>query len=248
MAVDARRRLEVQSVRFATVLATDPDVMLEPDRTLREPWALLEREASDAVDTILSRRPDVMAARRSLEATVARTEGADADVWSPDLLVGLEQRYLGDSSQDIEDGTTYGAAFRWTVTAPDMRRVRERMAEELQARVRLVGAQQDALAEVRAARIDVERSGAAIPLAREALAASESNLEVQRERFRAGAALTLEVLQAQGLHAEARADLAASVMAHDLAQARWLAAAGLLERDALPTSDAPGGGDSEEGP
>jgi len=247
-AVTAHSNLETQSVRLANVLSVDPAVLLDPSNAIDEPWTLLG--ASTAIDpgVVLANRPDVAAARLALEATVSRTEEADARVWAPDLLVGVEQRYLGDSSQDIAPGSTYGASLRWTFSGPGLRRVREREAEERAARVQLVGRQQDALAELRTALQDVERTGARLPLAQQALAASEDHVEIQRERFRAGTALALEVVQAQGLHAQSRADLAANIVAHNLAQARLLAATGMLDRSTLSSPAAPPTGDPEDQP
>jgi len=239
-AESAHERLETQSIRLANVLSTDPSVLLDPEGALLEPWNLLVRDPAVDPRVVLANRPDVTAARMALEAAIAHTEEAQANVWSPDIAVGLEQRYLGDSSRDIADGTTYGASLQWTFSVPGLRRVREHEAEERAARVRLVGRQQDVLAELREALVDVDRTESRLPLAREAVAAAEGHLEIQRERFAAGMALALEVVEAQGLHAESRAGLAASVVDHNLAQVRLLAAAGVLDRSAFsrdPTGD-----------
>lgn len=60
---------------------------------------------------------------------------------------------------------------------------------------------------------------------------AEMNHRISQSRFREGTAIALEVLDAQQVIAQARLNLARHVVDFNLAQARLLAAAGLIDAE-----------------
>ena len=74
-------------------------------------------------------------------------------------------------------------------------------------------------------------------MAKEGLASARANLNISMARFRAGTAIALEVFDAQDTLAQARLNLARSIVAFNTAQLSLLAATGAISREAVLGGD-----------
>jgi outer membrane protein len=112
-------------------------------------------------------------------------------------------------------------------------RRRESQAEARAARRDAAGVRRELRTAVLVARTDVSRTQAELARVRHLREGALATLEAQRTRYELGAASLLELLDAQAVEQEARAQVIDAELAHALAQAELLGRAGTLEQRVL---------------
>jgi len=175
----------------------------------------------------VARRPDVRAAGAGVSAVRRDLSGARNSWLIPSLRLAASGGGLGGSLGGLQDRQIYTAALQWEVGFDQFSRVRRQESRLRQEELRFsmlrdavhaeVGA---ALAALQSARARVRASGPEVQAAREALDLAEA-------RFRNGAGLLLEVLDARGIlsaaqssQVRARLDLQEAALALRLATGR----------------------------
>ncbi|MBI4558691.1 MAG: TolC family protein [Candidatus Hydrogenedentes bacterium] len=136
-----------------------------------------------------------------------------------------------DRHQDVglAGRTDLSIGLMWSISFAKRDRLREVKIAEERAQLRAEQLEEIALGEVRSAQSAIESSSARIGFAENELEAAETNHRIALTRYREGVAIALEVLDAQQAIAQARLNLARYVIDFNLAQARLLASAGLID-------------------
>ena len=173
--------------------------------------------------------PSVRAARAAYEAAVAsRRSVANDGLPTVDAYgqVGAVRTFAATSAPVGAVGVTATVPlFEGGGRMADLRGAR---ADEEAARLALEAEERAVEADLRAAERTARDAQRALDVARAARALAEEELERASERYRAGAAASLEVTQAQADRAEAAAADVAALGAYNLAIVRWWAARGGL--------------------
>ncbi|MBI2432042.1 MAG: TolC family protein [Candidatus Hydrogenedentes bacterium] len=137
--------------------------------------------------------------------------------------------------EDFERQERYGIWLNWSLSFAKFDRIREQRATAEIAGLRADRAEEAAIAEVHQAQYDIQSAMQALALANDEVAASETSHRLSRARFTAGTAIAFEVLDAQDALADARLKVARYSADLNLAQARLLTAAGLIDGNFHPT-------------
>lgn len=199
----------------------------------RMPFAPLPRlDPGSAIERAVSMREDLRSAR--LKVTAAERELAAA---RGELLPSLH------ATADYGDiGATAGSAEPTYSVAANLRvplfnkgrtqaRVIERQADLAQRRAELADLQNGVSYDVQLALRDLEAAAEQVTVAESAVALATQALTQAQDRFRAGVASNIEVVQAQQAEAGARESHIASLFAHNLAKAALARALGVGEQD-----------------
>ncbi|MBI2434952.1 MAG: TolC family protein [Candidatus Hydrogenedentes bacterium] len=133
-----------------------------------------------------------------------------------------------DQNVGLEGRTNLAVGLVWTFSFNKRDRLRELKVRKESDQLRAQQLEERATGEVRSAQSAMESSSKRIRFAENELEAAETNRRIALARFREGTAIALEVLDAQQAIAQARLNLARHVVDHNLAQARLLAAAGVI--------------------
>lgn len=208
------------------------------DRPQLRPAAALD--PADAVARALDRRADLAALDSSLESArqaLAAAKGGRL----PSLVAHGDIGRVGPSPDDLE--TTYTVAAALKVPLFTAGEVAGRV-EEAQARVSALQAQRADLVqrielEVRTALLDLGAADARARVAERAAGVAEAQLEQTRDRFAAGVADGVEVVQAQEAVATAHDNRIASLLDDNRARVALARALGVAAEDLAPADSAP---------
>ena len=228
--IRARALWRTASVRLAQTIRADPSIPLDPVESQLSPVSLPLPEKGTEDRRQALGRPDVEAARKNLDAAASRKTAAWWDLFGPDLAAGVGTINLGEDTDDLRSRHEYGVVLLWGLSIEKIGRIHQRQAEEEAARLRVADVQDRALSEIEIVRREIESAQERIPFAHEALDAANTNLRITMARFREGTAIALEVFDAQDTLAQSRFDLARTIASFNLAQVRFLAASGVLDR------------------
>jgi outer membrane protein TolC len=229
--VQAHNLLQHVSSRLVHVLQLDAATLLEPAENRLRPQRYLHAiPTSTSSDFGLNARPDVQEANERVRAAKDYASSAMWELFSPELRAELGHVEIGRSSDDLGGRDQWGALLLWTLSVDEVGQLRKRKAEEQAARLRSLRVSDLARHEIRNAARDLDAAAERIPLAGSGLEAAQSNLRLSEARFKAGAAIMLEVLDAQNVLADAHLNLARAIVAYNSSQARLLAATGAITR------------------
>ena len=228
--VEARSEMRLASAALVRVLHLDPAVSLGP---AEEELSLEERVPLDTplpalLESAYASRPEIAGARARLAAAEAEREGTRIGPLLPRLRFDASYDAFGPNPGDFKDREIYRAAVEWDLDAALFpardeadARVREAKYAFASLRDRLAEEVVSGLERARAAR---ERLGAADAR----VAASEEALRLADARRRGGAALLIEVLDAQAALTRARTDRLEATLEFNRSQARLAHAVGAL--------------------
>ena len=202
------------------VEAREPTAMKPLDEALEEGYA---RAAGDRPTLRILDAAVKLAREELVRARAARRPG-----------VGLNVTY-GDSStlfaSDVNSTQVVLAAelplFKGGALKAEERRTREGLAEQEE---RTEFARRAVFLEVKQAWLDVGEAWRRIGVTRKSLAAASENARVTGERYRAGAAIVLELVDAQILLLGTRTSVLQALMDYGTALARYHLACGDVER------------------
>ena len=227
--IQARNMLIDTSTRLAVLLRLDSDILLVPEEDRLKP-AHYYLPPEIVLDDGAGGRPDIQAVHKRAEAAQLSSSAAKWDLFAPELRAEITEIEIGDTTNELEDQSQRRGLILWTFSPVDFGVTRQRRAEENLARLRLVEAEDRARAEIRRAKEGLKAARDRIPLAGRGLDAARDTLRLSEARFKAGTAISLEVLHAQNLLAEARFNLTRAIVEYNSAQARMLAATGAIDR------------------
>jgi outer membrane protein TolC len=248
--LQAERRVRRASINLAAALDLDPSVMLSPredaveERTLVSP----DDDPGPLLERALASRPEIAGAREALEAERSDRAGEIARVAAPRIETFYQDGSTGERFDDLSGLRRYGVSATWTLSVGELRGIRTSSDRIEEAALALRQAEQEVRADVERALIDARTAAARTLKAREALEAAEAALRISQVRFRNGAALAIEVLQAEQALEQARLSEVAALVDYNQAQVRLRSQVGPLAPEDLALPLPPTGPATSAGP
>jgi outer membrane protein TolC len=227
---EAEAAVREASVRLATVLGLDPQVVLVPIET-RPAAVSFVHDAPEAalVDEALAQRPEI----REAEALVtAANHESSAVTWGPlvpGVLADTSWGGLGPHPSDFKETQDLGVFVGWRFGPGgilDIGAMREAGARADEARIELARRRQRVTGEVIDARVRERAARARLASAIDGVVAADEALRLSRERVRQGVAIALEFLDAQRIAARSRLEEVQATVALDEAAYALLRAIG----------------------
>lgn len=194
-----------------------------PGFTLTDPWPFDPLEKVAAVEEMVSlawgNRPDIKAANARASAAEETRRAASAENL-PTLSVDADYGVIGINPAQSHGtfgvtGTLHVPIYRSGRVAADVEKAR---ANVEQRKAELVDLKARAEQDVRNALLDVDTATAQMRLAESSKTLAADTVEQAGDRFRAGLADTLEVVQAQESQAGAEQDYISAVYSYQLAR------------------------------
>jgi outer membrane protein len=197
---------------------------------------------TEALSIARSNRPEYQAVEQSLRSAEAAVDLARADnlpSLSAFASYGLLKRATSAKIDDTLDGWQVGLAANWTLLDAGTTRNQVRAAN---ARVRQAELTLDELdlaigSEVRTAHSFVQEAAELVEASRKVVEQAEEALSLAQDRYAVGAAIQLDVLQAEVDLTEARTNEIQALHDYNVALARLRKAAGILSRGLLPAGN-----------
>jgi outer membrane protein TolC len=185
----------------------------------------------EALRTALAQRPDYQSAKKLVEGAKEAVKAAQAQ-WYPTLNLN---GYYGDAGKTLNNShgvfsLTGGVNFN-IFTGGRIRSDEEQAKATLKQRadeLADLGAEIDF--QVRAAFLDIRTAADQVAVAQENLELANQTLLQAKDRFAAGVADTIEVVQAQESVAAANDSIIAALFSHNVAKAGLARALGLAEQ------------------
>lgn len=202
------------------------------DLTDRETFAPAPPFTVDAATTeALAHRGDLEAARARVDAARAHRQAAVTGAF-PSLHFDADVGALGPSASTAQRTFTAAATLRVPIFEGGGTRARVQQAN---AALRQREAELDDLSsgvryEVAAALLDIQAAAAGVSVAETAETLAQTELEQTQDRFRAGVASTIELVEAQEAVARAADQHISSIYMHTLAKATLARAMGEVEQ------------------
>jgi outer membrane protein TolC len=175
-------------------------------------------------------RPEVISARARLDAAQAAKRAAVASSL-PSLHLDADVGAIGNTTGSAEPTYTVAAALRVPIFAGGQRRAEVQRADaELHERqAELADLENGLHYEIESALLTLNAAAAGVDVATSAASLAKDELTQAQDRFTAGVAGTVEVVQAQEAVARASEQYIASVYAHTIAKAGLARAMGDAE-------------------
>jgi outer membrane protein TolC len=238
LAAQRQRHIQATNDERRATLALAKAIGLPLDQPFeledKVPYAALEvMSADEALKAAAEGRPDLKSARALLRAAENEREAA---VWQgrPSLHFDADVARVGNSMSSLE--TTYSAAAMLRIPLFEGGRVEGQVslatAALEQQRARVAELQARVEYEVRMALLDLHAANDQVQVARSARSLAEETLAQAEDRFSAGVASNIEVVQAQQAAAEAAESLISSLFAHNMAKLNLARAIGAAETKA----------------
>jgi outer membrane protein TolC len=185
----------------------------------------------DAVSVAAANREDLKAAQARVDAARA-TRAAEAAGHLPSFHLDADIGAIGPRASDLERTYSVAAIVRVPLFDGGATRAKVQRAEtELHAReAELADLNNGLRFDVQATLLDVNAADAGVAVADSARTLARQELDQAQDRFRAGVANTLELVEAQEAVATASEQYISSVYAHAVAKATLARALGQVER------------------
>ncbi len=213
------------SIEIARILRWPGPVLLEPGENDPGPWRIQQPTTGQ--------HPEIEIAEADLAAAREKREEALWKLLGPEVDLRVQGLLIGKNPSDLRGGERYRAGLTWHLSAADWQEKRARDAALTLAATHLQRTREAVEAERNAA---LEATSAAQRRWREiqaAMDALEKTVTLADARYRAGKALLIELLDAEKRLFDARLRAAEALRDYNLAQVRYLSAAGRLDRNTL---------------
>ena len=229
-ALEARRgEAEIASAALVELLHLQPGVHLIADAADAGTRVQVVDDATP-LDALLTRafaaHPELRAAEHEVQAAAV---DADRTGWGwlvPGLEASAAWDAFGPDPSEFYDRENYFVGLQWRVGfglpaqhAAANRRVEQSELGRSALRARIAH-------DVARARVEIQTANARLAAAKEGVRAADELVALVQARHAEGAALLLEVLEAQAVQARARATVLRAISAHNVAQYALLAAVG----------------------
>lgn len=227
--IAAANTLAVRKLQLARAIGLPADQPIE----LTSASALAPVTAPDlesAVAEAVTHRHDLAAARARVDAAQATERAAQAH-YLPTLDVDANVGQLGQTVRGAEKTYTLAANVHIPIFAGGKTRADTAKAsgELRQREAELADLEEGVRYEVQAALLTLQSAAAGAEVAKEAVDLSRDQLTQAEDRFRAGVANSIEVVQAQETVAKATEQYINSLYAHAIAKASLARAMGVVE-------------------
>lgn len=232
---EARRSLREASVHLAMALRLDPTVTLFPLETVVRQRTLVDpgRPLDELMQRAVGSRPDLAARRRQVAAAESGHDSTWADAVGPNVYGSFEESAIGTRVGDLGNRQIYGGFVGFRLSPASIGRVQAAAARVEHARLDAERLEQEVVADVIAARERVLSEEEQMEAALRGVGAAEAAHGLTEVRYRGGAGVGLEVLDAQAALTESRTNLVTSIVAYDGAQVALLRAMGAVSVPAL---------------
>jgi len=210
------------STRLAEALRIDPRITLYAPTPIVAPVDLVSADAdlADLIDEALEQRPEVAAALLRVEEARERDSGSREGLWMPHLIVSTDFDAFGGNAGNLHDRESVMVGLQWDLS-PERFGQRDATRLGIRNKELALSYQRES---VRASVVRYHEIGrvsrAAIESAERRITAAVAAGEVVNRRREEGAALLVEVLDAQRQVALARKALLEAVLAHNRTQRR----------------------------
>lgn len=229
MLLAGREALRAAGIRLATWLRLPPQVALIPQAGDIEPLTLVPPETAvgDLLDSALAGSPDLAEMRALSRAAEEMHNAAKWGPWIPEVFAaGSYGGYGGGPGSGglyggLGDRSDFSGGLSWTLRGlglGDRARQRQARAEALGARLQASRTREILSAEVVTGSIRSKSLLGRIDAAGEGVEAAEETLKLIEDRFEAGDAIQLEVLEAIRSVAAARAALIDTIVTYNQTQ------------------------------
>jgi len=231
----AREAQEVAAARLAQLLHLDAAVELEPVNANPAPVQLAGagKSTEELVTSALANRPEIRQTDFMLNRAESDLKSARFGAALPNIAVGVSGGGLGGGFgggiANSGSRTDVNALVFWRLEGlglGERQRIKASRSELEQARHSRAGVVQAVIAEVRAARAQVESRRRQIAIAEEAVKSARKSFELNRQRIYERQGLPIEVLQSIESLATARQLHIDTVTDYNQAQDRLLTAVG----------------------
>lgn len=224
--VEARGRVEAVTVDLARLIGLDPPASIEPTEGLETGRTQLP-DANTLVSEAVASRPEVLAIQGRSEAITARL-GAIAAARKPTVSFVSGYDFASPNPRIFPRQSRWDDSFDLTLNVSwplwDSGRAQADRVETLANQAVLTERKREVetqvAADVRKSLVDVTTSRAALTPARLALTSARETRRVVNDRFEAGVATTLDVLDAQLAEMQSELDVTRVLADIRLAEAR----------------------------
>lgn len=227
VAQNALAKRQLSLARAIGLPAGQAFTMADKARFIAAPPMTLDQAVTDAAQ----HREDVKAAEARV-AAARFAKQAEAAGALPSVHLDADLGAIGNHTSDLERTYTVAASVHVPIFEGGERRARiQRADSELRQReAELADLKGGLRFDVEGALLDVTAADAGVQVSDSARALSQQELEQAQDRFRAGVASTLELVQAQESLASASDAYIASVYAHAVAKGTLARAIGEVEQ------------------
>jgi outer membrane protein TolC len=223
----AEERFRNASLALADALQLDPTGLLVPLEVDVQPLALIsaDRPQSELIGQALAQRPEVRERELRIDAAGNTRSATLARALGPTVYGAFEESSIGRSF-DVGNRQIYGGFVGWSFVPSSIGDVQVANARLEQAHLQRTQIEQAVTADVVQARALMLTANARVSAARRGLVAAEESLALSQDRFKHGAGLELEVIEAQESLTVARTALVDAIIAYNVAQVGLLRAIG----------------------
>lgn len=210
------------STRLAELLRIDPRVTLYAPSPGIAAVELIDSEASleELIEEALAQRPEIAAALLRVDEARERDSGSRDGLWMPQLVVSTDFDAFGFNAGSLDDRENVMIGLEWDLS-PERFGRREQTQLGIRKNELALSYQRESVRASVVRNYEIARvSRFSIDTAERRIAAAVTAAKVVGERRKQGAALLVEVLDAQRQVALARKALLDAVLAHNKAQRR----------------------------
>lgn len=210
-------------------------IALDTDLTLADSLSDVDVDVPrvGAVDSVVSVRPDVQAAERTVALRRAALAVEQRSSWPTlRLSAGLQRRASSPEfrprDQDFVQSFVVGGELSWPLFdgRATTGRALQAAAQLRQASANLEAARSDARLEIEEAAQDIDAARALVEAARATIGQAEQALAIAQQRFVSGLSTQLELWDAELQLTRARTNVALALFRFSVARAGWTAAVG----------------------
>lgn len=226
------------SVSLTFTLHLDPTVMLVPKASNMKQLTLVKEDL--AIDNLLltavNYRPDLKAVRDDLEATEAEKNATIFSGVGPGAqATGVIERSppANTASDTMYRQQKYNVVAGFNFSASSFGDIKEAIANDKIAAIDLDRQLDKVKSDVVTAHQASIMAAKEVPIATQQVASAEEALRLTRENFKAGTALTVDVLQAEGAADQAHVRYATAIVRYNQSQVNLLATLGILDDQSI---------------
>lgn len=195
--IQAINNLNLSYAAYNRLLGRPLDISVVIDDLSAEPVTL---DLNDLTSRALLKRPELISLSEQSRALQRQAAGLRSAIW-PQIAVSGGYSYMQNKYQVYEDVWSATIGLKWEIFDGGI--ARNNANAVLQKAEALNSIRSDTASvislQVRQACLDIEETHKRIPVTRDALAQSEENLRVAKDRYREGVGTNTEVLDAETL-------------------------------------------------
>jgi len=228
--VQMQGQVELARTRLALLLRLPADTPLEPVEPERAALPSIVNSVGQAEAVALERRPEVWSTQLRMEQSRANVSLARSRLYPEVNAIAAYQRNEGLGAFQPKDAAYIGAFASWNLWdwGANYRFIEAARARSNRATIEERKLRDNIRLEVRAAFIDFRTATHALNVNEKAIQQAEENYRVEQRRYEVAANTSFDVLDAEALLTQAKAQQATAYYDLQLARLALLKATGLL--------------------